>query len=115
MYKCRACNREVSESVRICPHCGDIDAIYNETINTLQLDFNKNEKKREKSIIIVSLLVWIITGFGASKSIWLVIFWLISPIVYYIIGLWLFGESSKMISIKREKEMFIKWKENLKM
>jgi hypothetical protein len=93
MYKCRTCGKSVAESVITCPHCGDVDAIYNNEIKILWDKYYETSKKHDNYIKTTASIVGIILMifvFGLdTDNVWILlvklgISWLIGAGIYWL-------------------------------
>ena len=61
-YKCRTCSKELAGTARICPHCGDVDAIYNIECEKLSKEWSSKSKQANIIINVFGGIVVVIWG-----------------------------------------------------
>lgn len=102
IYKCKTCGKDVSETAIVCPHCGDLDAIYNADIRFLWEKYHKKGKIRHIRIGVGSVIIWLLLGLFNTSSGLVMILWMVSVFVFYWLGMLLFEESSEMKEIESQ-------------
>lgn len=116
MFTCRECKNVVSETATVCPHCGDVDCLYNVVVENFNKKKSKSRKIRAFWMAFLTLIIWIFLLFSIpSKNVWIsiLVVW-VSPLLIMLLLMLLFGGSSEMKSLDRDISYYSQLKNNLK-
>jgi len=110
LYKCRTCGKPLAENAITCPHCGDVDAIYN---NYIKEKWNKwSEKIRShesmaktfSGISAFALPIYLGFAFNIKGHWWQFVLLIILGYVIYFIGLGIGNWISDQMCIYEKEE-----------